>query len=547
MNKNNKHNNIKKGILFAIFTCLLGGCTKQKGMSGLWYEQKDSYTNSIIIDSKHITVTTWNGNSEVYTYKTENKDGMVYLLNTEDEEFGFSIFYEIYYDAKTDTLYARDFPYMDGDGGYHLYTFKKTKYVAPPPPVYGERIDNSDPDAVKTIESKDIVSIDAEFYYIDTKDYGDMAPDWMRTDLYSYHLEKTDENVYHLSSNFCEVDIDVAQKLVQQIQDLMDEINLAAINGIDIHTEEMPYDTPVYTMTVKYASDEEIRSSANGNDIPTQWKSFEEPFNRILFDAFVDAGYNPSTNEFHTSSALKRPGSGEPSDLNIEVLSGRFEKQIDKAEFKPYVSYSQFDTKNIENKQLAETLEGFNERILQQAKETFEKSSADFEAYINRTKKYKRDDSWMMHGHYLEKRYSDSYFFGFFINEFHAYCDDSLGTRVNNNTWCMIDIRSGKEISLADLFNSPEDAYEVMEKRIQEEYGIGTWYDKMDKDVFHENMMKAITTKPSEGGIGFHITYNNLTVYLNELATGQSEWVPTVNIYYDSCQDQLNDAYCTLR
>ena len=535
----------KKGILFAIAAFLLGGCTEKKNAQTIWYEQTDNNADLIEIDDKNICITSWNGRVETYPYKTENKDGMLYYVNPEDEFGGFGMYYELYYDAKADILYGRDFPYMDGDGGYHLYTFKKTKFVPTPEPVYGERIDNSDPDALKSIESKDIVSLDAQFYYVDNHNYGDMAPDPMRTDEYIYHLVKTEDG-YTLTSNFCEEEIHVEQDLVDQIQQLIEENQLAQINGIDIHTEEMPYDTPAYDISILYASDEKITSSANGKDIPSEWQGFEESFNRLLFDAFVDAGYNPGTNEFHSSAAMKRVGSEIANEMQIEILSDKLTKKFDKAEYELMVSYNQFNTEEIDNETLKNTLNRINTMILDKANETFEKSSADFEAYIKRTKKYSRNDSWMMHGIYLNERYKDTYFYGFFINEFHAYCDDSLGSRINDNTWCVIDMRTGEEICIGDLFNSPEEAYSVLEKRIQEQYGTGSWYDRMDEEVFHDRMMKAITTPASEGGISFFISHDYITIYINQNITGE-DWVPFFNLYYDSCQEQLNDEYCTMR
>ena len=135
--------------------------TAAKGNSpvGTWYEQ------NISGDILEVTKNKISCRSSVsdYVFETKyktRKEKDKLLLETEDE---FYVYVDMYYDAKEDILYGHTMPHTDGDGGYHLIEFRRTVYVAPPPPTYPAPVDNSDPAAQKEFADLTIKSMKVSF------------------------------------------------------------------------------------------------------------------------------------------------------------------------------------------------------------------------------------------------------------------------------------------------------------------------------------------------------------------------------------------------
>ena len=67
--------------------------------------------------------------------------------------------------------------------------FKRKVYVKPPEPVYGDRVDASDPAAPKDFAEHAIESLVLDVYE-PTRQYGDMAPEEPREGQYHYEIRR---------------------------------------------------------------------------------------------------------------------------------------------------------------------------------------------------------------------------------------------------------------------------------------------------------------------------------------------------------------------
>ena len=272
---------------------------------GTWYEQSE---NAARLEISKRTITYYSGNSD-YTDKTayslkQEKDFL--RLETEEE---FFVYEDMYYDAQQDMLICYTMSHMDGDGGHHRVEFCRNEYVAPPAPTYDPPVDLSDPNAPKEFADLTIRSMEVSFYDegmpYDASSNMAMEPPY--ADDYFYSLNILEDGTGLVSSSYCQ-EIDISKETVDILQQYVKENDLGQINGIDIHTEGLPYGSPDYTVEIELMSGETIYSSANGEDVPEIWRVFQGQMHHLLFDAFVNAGYNYGTGEFHSTKPMKRIG-----------------------------------------------------------------------------------------------------------------------------------------------------------------------------------------------------------------------------------------------
>ena len=235
---------------------------------GIWYEQNDSGDRLEITKDKIKYISGRNNFEDEMKYKSA-KQGDKILIEPED----FFIYEDISYDRKQDMVIGYTMSHTDGDGGHHYLEFLRVPYIAPPPPVYPDAVDKSDPNAKKDFEDLTVRSMKLSFY-----DEGmpydvnsSMAPEPPYKDHYSYDLKVLEDGTGLVSSSFCR-EIELTKEQVDELQKLVREADLGQINGIDIHTADVPYDAPEYEAEIELASGDIIRSSANWDNVPENWK-----------------------------------------------------------------------------------------------------------------------------------------------------------------------------------------------------------------------------------------------------------------------------------
>jgi len=551
-----------------------------KGTSpiGTWYEQRES-GGILEVNKNKIKYTPASG-----TYVDEaplkiRQSGKSYLLETNEEDYFF--FVDISYDPKEDLITAYTMPVLDGDGGYKQRTFARTPYEAPPPPVYDPPADHSDPDAKKDFADMTIRSLHASFY--DVGAYHDpstnMAPMEPYADEYSYDLTVQDDGSALVSSSFCR-EIDLPKETVDELQQLINDADLGQINGIDIHTEGMPYDTPAYELTLELASGETIRSSANGPDVPEIWQNFQKPLHYLLYFAFRNAGY--SGYDFHSTKPMKRLGTGKAAKgfdwrKMLEASEdgyyyGEYEEEDDPegkdAQPKLTVSYDSvlvepdwkksydysLDTKYLvfkgtdpENPALMNTLQQLNAEYKTRSEEALKEDYEMMEAVPSSV--WKKADRLYCYSFFVVEHDTDhGPFHSFFVSEGHA---NSLGAgkygygyypHIKYN----IDVNTGKILSVADIFTDRDTAYSLILNSMRDQWGTHNDAGKfIHSDAFAEKLDEFLD-KTGPDSISWTATYHYVELYFPTAMFTMCDSPVRHLLYYDELQEALNDTYCTV-
>ncbi|MBQ9420868.1 MAG: hypothetical protein IJU30_03825, partial [Lachnospiraceae bacterium] len=524
------------------------GTSAVKGDSpeGIWYEQAPMGGRLEIGKDKIKYIS---GHSD-YTDESELKivkNGSEVLLETAEEWFAYI---DMSYDRETDTVYGHTMPHTDGDGGYHLIEFRRTEYVPPAAPVYDPPVDNSDPDAQKEFADTTIRAMKVFFY--DEGIYhspdSSMAPEPPYADEYSYDLTVQDDGTALVSSSFCQ-EIELPKRTVEKLQALIDETDLCAINGVDIHTEGLPYGTANYELELELASGETIRSSANGYNVPANWTSFQEPMHHLLFYAFVDAGYNYSGGAFHSTKPMKRIGTGsapepfrpwsqmyssdtdgdgealdvngnplnanEPEPLGITRDSVSVEPDWKKAyDYDLHTSYMTFKAEDGKHPALIKTLEEISDYYKKASEASLKEDYEMMEAVPKSVwSKADRRYSYSFYSAEYDRNLGSIYFF--FVSEGHA---NSLGVGKYGHGYYPqmrynIDVETGKILSAGDLFVSEEEACRVITEAMREKYGNYSEVGKyIQSDEFPEKL-KNYVNLPAPQGISFYAKYDGVELY----------------------------------
>ena len=551
---------------------------------GTWYEQMES-GGVLEVTDKKISYT-WSGaDNSSYTQEsslTIVRQGNEYLLQTKEEDF-FS-YVDIVYKQDEDIIEAHTMPVLDGDGGYKLRTFARTSYVAPPPPVYDPPTDNSDADAQKVFKDMTIRSMRVSFY--DEGAYHDpsssMAPMEPYADEYSYDLTVQEDGSALVSSSFCR-EIEIPRETVEELQQLIRESDLGQLNGIDIHTEGMPYGTASYELELDLASGEKIRSSANGPDVPAEWRAFQAPMHYLLYFAFRNAGYNYGS--FHSTRPMKRLGTGTPPKIidwrkmleaaptgyyyrddedenagkaaenaalpepvTVKINSVRVEPDWQKAyDYSLHTEYLVFEDITPANPAVMRTLEKLNQEYKAAAETSLQEDYAMMQQVASSV--WKRADLRYCYSFYTAANQQDhGTFWSVLISEGHA---NSLGagkygygyypyTRYN------IDTKTGQVLSAADLFTDQETAVRYIVEKMRSEWGT---HNKEGQFIHSDEFPKKLEEfigKTGRDSISCNAYYDYLELYFPTAMFTMAESSVREVLYYDEIQDILSDTYTTV-
>jgi hypothetical protein len=290
-------------------------------------------------------------------------------------------------------------------------------------------------------------------------------------------------------------------------------------------------------MTLK--SGEVIKSTANGNKVPENWSKFQYDMHRLLFYAFMDAGYETS-GAFHSTEPMKRIGTGTLSFDNNPVSYEKIVESNDKPKSYDYnldVTYGEFKAKNDSYPKLMETLNKFTEHYRDLARKSLEEDYEVMESADSKQKKSK-DRIFGYSLYAVDSLEFDGDLMQFKLAEGHmntlglGYC----GYGLYKNYEFLIDIKSGEILTAADLFTSPE---------AMEEYVIPRFMDRRT-DLDKTKLSEALKTPVPEGaGITYCDRYFTIWLPYDLSADGTIPY--SLDIYYDEVQDIISDKYTEVR
>lgn len=515
------------------------------GLEGTWYEQED-YGGTLVIDGDTMTYYSPYDYTFDVTYTTKKAEkNMIEIIP--DEEYW--IYIDIFYDPEEEVLTGHDMPHTDGDGGYHLHTFKKTEYVAPPPPVYGERTDNSNADAPKEFADYTVRSLSLQVYE-PHRDSGDMAPEQPVQGWYEYELTVNEDGTGTIVSDFCK-EIPFNEEDQEALKTLLAESNLSLINGINIWTEDMPEDTERYEITIEFADGAVLTSRANGADVPLEWYLDGRELHKLLFDVFTNAGYNPYTGEFHSTEPIKRIGKDPDLEYSWTIQSSleRIEREGTAYEYTVHSDYPVFTAEGDAPKALMDTLYSLTEQFKANAERDLEEEDTDMAA-ATESERAKSDYLYAYSFYSPEWIKSDDLLVRMFVSEGHA---NSLGlgqygTGYYPNFRYNIDAQSGKILSVADFFNDTEVLADLIIEKLCEKYSSEERVNFYRSEEHRETLMDILTRPESEGGIGASPEYGHLTLYFDRQRdeNGDSPYPYQLVLYYDEIQELMNDRYVSI-
>ena len=517
---------------------------KGRSVEGVWYEQ-DLDGSTITISGK--TIVYKSGYSDYTDRSSFRTKGLGNTVSIIPEEELFAVI-DIEYDKKADTLTAHTYPHTDGDGGYHLLTYARTEFTPTPAPTYGARKDSSDPDAVKETDSYEFTSLKMSFYdegdtsYIGT----DMAQQPPYAGYYEYELTVLDDGSGELSSNYCRT-ITVGKDIVGQIGTLMQDNDLASINGLDIHTADIPYDFPNYSFELTLASGETMTSSADWEDVPENWKLFQQEAHSLLFEAFTDAGYNAMSDEFHTTEAMKRIGRGERAGLGVTKDSAVILGKDMSYDYSLDAKYTVFEFGDETPPGLAKALTAYSDELKAAAEQDL-KNDYDLMESATRKEIKKADRLYAYSFRVAERFYGDGLLFFVFESEGHA---NSLGIGYSGyglypQHRYAFDTQTGERVYLADLFNDGDALLELVTETLCTEYS-SKHADEIRSQKVQELLRKGLKGEEGADPVEFDWSETGITFYIPVSTVYNDGYTMTCRLFYEDIQDDLSDRYTAVR
>ena len=517
---------------------------------GIWYEQ-DEYGGILEITEDKIIYSWENLSGEEYSTDSEcwfeEKSDRI-LISTKEEDLFYYV--DMYYDREQDIIVGYTWPVMDGDGGYHYTEFHRTEYIAPPPPVYDPPVDLSDPDAQK--EFDDLTFTHMSVFFYDEGEYYDpsssMAMEPPYPDEYSYDLYVQEDGSALVSSSFCQ-EIDIPKEIVDELQEMVTDNDLGSINGLDIHTPGLPYGEPDYEIELELKSGEIIRSSANGPDVPENWQTFRYAMHRLLFNAFVDAGYKLN-GQFHSTKPMKRIGIPEEDRIYPDIQFDQVVTVYDGEKSYDYsldTKYFTFTGDSEKYPELMKTLDDMSAYYKEKSEESLE-SDHEYMESIPESVRKEAERLYCYSFYVVEYTKCCGPIFSFFLSEGHA---DSIGLRDFGygdypNYRVNIDVETGEIIAFSDLFTDVDTACNVvidtLRDRFDNYHEVGRF---INSDEFPVKLREFID-KTHPGGLDWFAYYDHIDVFFPNELFPMEEYQIQQTFYYDGLQDELSDKYTTV-
>ncbi len=372
---------------------------------------------------------------------------------------------------------------------------------------------------------------------------------------YSYDLSVLTDGTARVSSSFCK-EIALSEEAVDQLQALAREADLGALNGLDIHTEGLPRTAEDYTLELTLASGETIRSSANGQSVPENWKSFQTQMHHLLFFAFVDAGYDYQDGSFHSTEPMKRVGGDErfkkASGVDCEeiVVEPDWPKAYDYA---LHVTYFAFRDLDSTHGALMKTLDALAAQY-KTAAETALKADYDMmqsapkSAYEKAQKSGDKIFGYSLYTPESWKLYNGIFSFDLRTGHMNTLGLGASGYGKYSVVRYRIDAKTGRLLALADLFTDADAIGGYLAGQMKTNDGAyGLQGHAAAAADFPAALAAAVRTPETEGGVGWDVSSNHLTLYFPTSLFQGADAQLFMDVYYDDVQDILGDAYTQIR
>ncbi len=130
-------------------------------------------------------------------------------------------------------------------------------------PISGGTTDNSDPDAPKVIESKDIESLSAHFYL-------DLRHSAKGDHLFDFEIGRDENGVLKASEKNSGISFEADKQLLGSLQELIDRYELVKLNGENRVTAGLPPEFQPCYLEVEYTSKERLYFR-HDNDPMAKW------------------------------------------------------------------------------------------------------------------------------------------------------------------------------------------------------------------------------------------------------------------------------------
>ncbi|MCR5250047.1 MAG: hypothetical protein K6E50_05520 [Lachnospiraceae bacterium] len=516
--------------------------SKTSGISGTWYEQSESggiltltedeisydYNDYVVSSSYHVK---------------NNKDGFE-ILPVDNSWY----YPDIRYYKKEDKITMHTMPHTDGDGGYHLLTFLRTEYVAPPPVSYGERVDNSDASAAKSFSVHDVAELSLAVYE-PNRAMGDMAPPEPREGAYEYKITRNDDGSALIDYAPCPERVELTPADMKELAELLKNSRLDSLNGVDVWTADTPKSTTRYELDISFTDGSSYHSRANFDDVSDVWLEDGFLLHQFIYEKLTDAGFRYWDNSFHSTKPMLRlgPGGDAKPAYSIKAEEMSEEKKGTAYDYKVSTSYTTYYAEGNAPTALMDTLEAFSADYRKLAEQTILDDDAIMAAAPKSVwGKEDRRSAWSFYVSEQEKL--DTMFYSFYYSEGRA---NTLGLPPAEHGKyyhyrVTIDVQSGKVLSAADLFSDATQVKEQMKQRVLDFYSAPKY--GLDLDHFDEEFEKAFSTPACEGGLDFLILEDKVTLIYQKPEDGKHEKLWTsLDFFYDDLQDVLSSEYAVVR
>ncbi|MBR5422009.1 MAG: hypothetical protein IK115_12765 [Lachnospiraceae bacterium] len=551
---------MKTGILLAgsaiLFTTLsalaLGGCgndgesgngkKSSGGMTGTWYEQ--SADGGILTVTEDEFTYSYNDHSVSCTYSTKrNKEGLEII--PDDEDWWYP---DIQYYKKEDKITMHTMPHTDGDGGYHLMTFLRTEYVAPPPVTYGERIDKSDASAPKSFSEHGVQELSLAVCE-PSRVYGDMAPEEPREGSYAYRISRKEDGGGIIDYEPCPERVELSAEEMEELAELLADSRLDSLNGVDIWTEDTPEDTTRYELNITFTDGASYHSRANWKDVSDVWLEDGYVLHQFIYEKLTAAGYSYWDNSFHSTKPMLRLGPEEDAKPDYRILTEDKpqEKKGTAYDYTVSTQYTVFTAEGMVPKALMDTLEDFSERYRKISEQTLAEDDALMAAVPKKT--WQKEDRCSARSLYVSDQENlNEMFYSFYFNTGRAnsFGLPPAGYGLYIDFHVYIDVNNGKILSAADLFTDASEIKKQLKERVE------SWYKDpkygIDFNSFEADFEKAFNTPACDGGVDIRIEDDcvNLSWWKPEDEDHEKVWC-NMEFYYDELQSVLNPDYAVMR
>ncbi len=527
---------ISMGFLF--------GCGGSKSaLDGTWYEQASENADRIEISGGRLR----------YLYGFETPDPVAYSgrFTLKDDgsrkqielDKNAEFYEELFYDPGQDIIVSEMFVL---DYGTMSHEFRRTPYVAPPEPVYGERIDLSDPDAPKEIRWDDAALIEMSFY--ETVDYSHYMMSTVflpKTGRYEYAV-RTENGVRMIASNFCSAEIPLPEETWEELRELADRYHLSDLNGLNIRTEDVPETVDDYTVRITYGDGGSFFSTANWKDVPGDWFNFMKLANEYLYKAFIDAGWNQETGEYEPWIPMKRFGEdpeNREAALTIPVEEDVRKKTDEASGEYTKVTVDHFVTDDLENENLAAALETLNEQARERGEKGFDEA---FGRLTSGLKGYrKKKDQVIFSSLWTDMRvtHADDLLVTFIIEDgaWETFGTDGPESEFR---YYVLDAKSGKTLTVPDLVTDPERLAGMFE-----EYFRGYTNERFEgyfqSEAFLQKL-KGMTVDPEQyGNLDFRLSPNGPVFIFSKRLFPDCpiDLFTEMTVPYEEIQDIMNEQY----